>query len=30
MMEHRQGLEKMLASASEMLSRVSDYVASPR
>ena len=26
MMEHRQGLEKMLASASEMLSRVSDYV----
>ena len=26
MMEHRQGLEKMLASASDMLSRVSDYV----
>ena len=26
MMEHKQGLEKMLASASEMLSRVSDYV----
>ena len=26
MMEHKQGLEKMLASASDMLSRVSDYV----
>ncbi|MDO5114842.1 MAG: heat-inducible transcriptional repressor HrcA [Synergistaceae bacterium] len=26
MMEHRQGLEKVLESASEMLSRVSDYV----